>query len=154
MKKRTKVFISAVLFLIVSFVLYHLFWRFIVFTKYEEFRTANEFQEINVNLSYLLIDGDIVYNVEYPFYLSLTGNLAIQANEGNFVLIIWPRVFGETTFGIMIFNEESNQSYEIELDENGNVLDDRFLPVLEEHAELIDYLFERAYEMWGIGSPG
>jgi hypothetical protein len=153
MKKRIKILISVILSCVMIFIIYHLFWHFTVLRKYEAFRTASEFQEINEDLSYLLIDGDIVYNVEYPFYLSLVGNLAIQADEGNFVLIIWPRVFGETTFGLMIFNEESGQTYSIELDTNRNVLDERFLPVIAEHNEFIDYLFDRVYQMWGIGTP-
>jgi len=154
MKKKTKIFISIMLFFVVTFVLYHSFWHFVVLAKSEEFSNADEFQEIHENLSYLLTDGEIVYNVEYPFYLSLTGNLAVQANEGDFALIIWPQVFGATTFGFMMFNSENNQSYEIELDENRNALDEDFLPVVNEHSEIIDYLFERAYKMWGIDSHG
>jgi hypothetical protein len=144
---------------IVLFGLYNLFWYTFVYQRYVALRVG--FEQVRRGGYFYLAADDIMYNVVFPRYLFFSGNLVVFEHIevlnvdgfyeilGDHNLVIWPRIFRETKYGVTLYNEESSRWYGIMLNSNRESIDPEWVGLVEANQEIVDYLFDRAYAMWG-----
>ena len=90
------------------------------------------------------------FGVKYPDVLTLTGNLSITfhwpEDRFNDVLIIWPKVNGDYEYGVILYDEE--ESYQVEINRNGEPKDSKFAEVAKAHSGMIQNLLQAASRQW------
>ncbi|MFJ7405713.1 MULTISPECIES: hypothetical protein [unclassified Lysinibacillus] len=100
------------------------------------------------NRSYILSHNAYLYNVKFPDYLSLVGNLAVSTGDNKYALIIWPSFIGDNKYGIQI-TDENKQTYSIMINRDLSVIDDVHEELIDNNKEQVETLFTKAQEMWG-----
>jgi|GEM_PF-468356 len=164
--KRRKLIIIAVILLFV-FTIVNIVW-FINWHKYNDYKNAVGYQESTSR--YFTVDSEgFRYAVFPPDYMRFVGNLTVgnnvwgeEAEENTCSLIIWPLFTGGYEFGVCIYvplmqnNNCASESYTFLLDEKGNNLSEALsqdeVDLLKENKELIQKVYHKAYDMWGIGT--
>ncbi len=175
MKKKKiikRAIIGTVCVLVLAFATLNGVWATYYFS-YQSYKDAVDYDEDADR--YLTVGSDgYYYAVFAPDYLSFTGNLSINNNrwdgeseETTCSLIIWPLFGGGYEFGVNIYvyskaeSEDdalagfSLETYSFLLDESGNPLDtltDDEVKIFEENKSLILQIYQKAYDMWGIGA--
>jgi hypothetical protein len=145
--KKIKSFIILILTLILLFALYNLVWYFATQSKYGGY--VKDMDELFANRSYVLEPGDgYLYNVKYPDYLSLTGNLGVTDEENGVALIIWPSFFGEDSYGVRIATDRD--TYLVMVNKDIKAIDSVDDDVIDKYKEEIKMLFQKADNKWGI----
>lgn len=129
-------------------------WRYFKYSSY-----INDLKE-NTGISSLLVpryyktDADnFNYTLKFPDYLSLTGNLAIglpgdDKNPFTDCLIIWPNLDGTYEYGVILY--DGDESYQIEVNENGEALNKQYDEIIEKHKKNIEKLLYRLKRTWNI----
>ena len=108
----------------------------------------NEFSNI-ITPRYYKNDEQYTYFVKYPDYLSITGNLAVSVrNEeaGVQAFLIWPTLFGEQQYGLMIADETG--SYQIYTDKDGKPIDAAYREITEKYSSEIADIVAAANDVW------
>lgn len=136
--------------------------------RYNDFKKAVGYEESTGR--YFTEDSEgYRYAVFAPDYLSLVGNLTVGNNvwgdkteENSCSLIIWPLFTGGYEFGVSIYVPIEKEdgyvydSYEFLLDVKGNnlskTLSQNETEMLEKNKELIQKVYKKAYDMWGVGT--
>ncbi len=154
-----KIIITVVLLIIV----YAAFWTAMVVGRYARYSKA-----LGGSLFLTTVtEGEYTYSVEIPPVFTYTGNLAIARDmefseegglaESSYALIIWPGIFKETEYGIIIHEQEDGSNeiieYQIMIDEEGNPLDtedEQAVQVCKEHQNEIEKLLKLSDEKWNI----
>ncbi len=124
-------------------------WSRKTYSKYTDGMVRNELSNFIVP-RYYTEDEDYTYFVKYPFYMSLTGNLAVTSkNEesGVVALLIWPKLNGDKEYGLII-NEGSVQ-YQIYNDSSGKAVDKEYEDIVEKHNEEVVKIIKAAEAVWG-----
>lgn len=152
MKK--KVLIAAVgitvLFFVVNIAWFT--WRYSKYSGYTEKLQKNEMTSMFLVPRYTGTDEEgFSYAVKYPDYLSLTGNLSVTMpaegdNPYTDGLIIWPTIDGTYEYGLILY--EGGNSYQIETDRDGNARNQEEQGIVENHAENVRILLEKARGIW------
>lgn len=89
------------------------------------------------------------YSLKLPTYLSWTGNLAITEENIDYALIIWPGVLGgEEEIGFFLIHESTE--YQIELTNKTTAAYAEYQELVDENAEVIAMLYDKAYDFWGL----
>ena len=89
------------------------------------------------------------FNVKYPNYPSFTGNLAITVPTDDPFgdsIIIWPLLFANDEYGIMI--ADAGTEYQIYIDSSGNAIDPEYAEIVSRHSDTICDLLQRAFDKW------
>jgi hypothetical protein len=137
------------IFCTTAFIIFNLVW----FSNYLMYRKFTDgLQEIMSFSAYdILVDG-YGYHVKFPDYLSFTGNLAVITEDNKYTLIIWPSLFAETKYGVMVVTESNEYTdffVQIMIDRDlvSEYDDDQAL--IDQHRENIEDLFQKANARWG-----
>jgi hypothetical protein len=151
-KKQKNYFLIGVAILLGAFVVWNAAWAAFVHFKYKPFVDKIP----KVSGVYLLNEDGMDYSVKKPGYLSFEGNLGI-IDKGNNAIVIWPKLFGETKYEIMINTSKDKnivKYFSIIIDKNGqptkNQYKDNATKVWEENKEAIYRLVKSANEMWDL----
>lgn len=123
-------------------------WSRISFSEYCKGMQQNEFSTM-ITPRYYKNDEQYTYFVKYPDYLSITGNLAVSVRNdeaGVQAFLIWPVLFGEQKYGIMIADETG--SYQIYTDKEGNPIDIGYREITDEYSSEIANIIEAANDVW------
>ncbi|MEG1179994.1 MAG: hypothetical protein RSD42_06260, partial [Oscillospiraceae bacterium] len=67
---------------------------------------------------------------------------------GNYVLLIWPVVFGEDEYGVLINGDK--ETYSVYVDKFMKAKDPREQYIIDEHKAQVEKLFEKANKFWDI----
>ncbi len=143
-KKKKMIIILATIFSM--FIVYNLFWYAWMNVKYSNY--TGELNEFIPNRSYVLSQNAYLYNVKFPDYLSLVGNLAVSTEDNKYALIIWPSFIGDNKYGVQI-TDENKQTYSIIINRDLSVIDEAHKNLIEKNKEQIETLFIKAKDMWG-----
>ncbi len=119
-------------------------WNYCTYNKYKD----EGLDELQKFFTYAVLEEGFIYNVNYPFYLSFTGNLCVATEDSRYVLIIWPYAWKETEYGVMITGED-DRFVSIEIDRNLVAEDPEFQQLVDENREHIEELFRKGEERWG-----
>ena len=167
MKK--KMLFTVIGVLVSIFTIWNIFWFSFMNKTYKPLLDAVNNQGHTVGENSCAYDG-YRYSVFQPSYLSFTGNLSmsiyddenIEDGETMSSLLIWPKINGEYEYGVSlrVFEIDSEkdgfsfESYSFLLDEKMEPLKE-LNPVekeiYEQEKETIKSMYEKAYNMWGIG---
>ena len=123
-------------------------WSRVFFSKYCNGMQQNEFSNI-ITPRYYKNDEQYTYFVKYPDYLSIAGNLAVSVRNdeaGVQAFLIWPVLFGEKKFGLMIADETG--SYQIYTDKDGNPIDDVYNEITDKYSSEIADIVAAANNVW------
>lgn len=166
--KRRKIFI-VIGAILACFLAYNIVW-FVNWYSYNGYKDAVGYEESTDR--YFCEDSEgIRYAVFAPDYLRLVGNLTVGNNvwgdenkEATCSMIIWPLFMGGYEFGVTLYvpvdSDEgfAYSSYAFLMDENGDDISDGLSQeekdVLERNKELVEKMYQKAYDMWGIGADG
>lgn len=131
-------------------------WRHTVYSKYIN-GMEETFQSTVLIPRYATKSEDgFDYNVKFPDYLSVTGNLAVGfpgTEDDPFTdsLIIWPKLFGGYEYGVILSSlEEDDSGYMFYIDSQGNAVDAEYQHIAERYCAVIAELLERAEEVWHL----
>lgn len=142
-KYRTAVIVlSIVLSVILLFAAYNVFWFVKVYQPYDAY--ADEMQVFTARQSYHFEEGDFVYNVKRPGYLSYTGNLGISYMDDSVALLIWPGKEETETYGIMLPDDHCY------IDKEGKAIHPEQAALISANQEKIQTLLQKAEERWHI----
>jgi len=147
MKKKISILITIFISMIA---LYTILWygnSQLVFSKYEK----EDFQESPVGSGKIKKIGEYVLIVKKPDYGTFTGNLGITGQNSNVSIIIWPSLFKDTNYGLIIGDGE--EVSHIEVDEKFSVLDKNNTVAQQLIEKNWDELLNQRkiiYENWGI----
>ena len=135
------------------FILYSVIWFVAVNVKYHHYITGME--EIYTYRTYALVSEDgYTYNVKFPSYLSLVGNLGIQKSEGsNCALIIWPKMIGEAEYGVILSSEDGS-GCEVMMTKDrlpAAGASEKAKQLVAAYQDEINLLYEKADAMWNLG---
>lgn len=152
-----KIIFRIIIFAVITFLALNAFWfswRTIQYGKYSKGFTKTVFSEF-FTPRYAFNDADgYEYYVKYPDYFTFTGNLSMNNPEHeafedqDICLFIWPKVFGQYEYGILIY--DGGQEHQIYLDENGNAISPENKEIVQRHKDEIIDMFERADKQWDI----
>lgn len=168
-KTRTKIITFVSLIIVLLFAVYNIIWAVFMHMCWKPLTEPigyNEHGECTI-----IAEDGYRYSAFKPSYLSFSGNLSLKkyevmnepSNETLCSLIIWPNFNGEYEIGVSIYGYEEDasqdngfafSSYGFMLDENKQPIDnlnETEKQIMEENSELIDSLYQKAYDMWGIG---
>ena len=123
-------------------------WSRIFFSGYCNEMKPNEFSNI-ITPRYYKNDEQYTYFVKYPDYLSTTGNMAVSARNdeaGVQAFLIWPTLFGEQKFGLIIADETG--SYQISTDIEGKPIDASYREITEKYSSEIADIVAAANDVW------
>ena len=123
-------------------------WSRISFSKYCDGMNPNVFSNI-ITPRYFKNDEKYTYFVKYPDYLSTTGNLAVSVRNdeaGVQAFLIWPTLFGEQKFGLMIADEIG--SYQIYTDKEGKPIEAGYREITEKYSSEIADIVAAANDVW------
>ena len=123
-------------------------WSRISFSKYCDGMNPNVFSNI-ITPRYFKNDEQYTFFVKYPDYLSTTGNLAVSVRNdeaGVQAFLIWPALFGEQKFGLMIADETG--SYQIYTDKEGKPIDAGYREITEKYLSEIADIVAAANDVW------
>lgn len=145
--KRIFVIIGCVILFL--FCTLNIFWYVAVYCRYSDYTDKVPKNEYGI---YGMTDSEgYNYNVKKPRYLSFkTGNLGVSTNDG-IGLIIWPKIFDEYKYGVIITVDEI--LYQIYITEELEVVDNDngfYKKILFDNREIIEILFEKANDKWGL----
>jgi len=143
-KKKKMIIILATIFSM--FIVYNLLWYAWMNVKYSKY--TRDLEEIIPNRSYVLSQNAYLYNVKFPDYLSLVGNLAVSTEDNKYALIIWPSFIGDNKYGIQI-TDKNKQTYSIMINRDLSVIDDVHEEIIDNNKEQVETLFKKAQDMWG-----
>jgi hypothetical protein len=143
-KKKKMIIILATIFSM--FIVYNLLWYAWMNVKYSKY--TGDLEEFIPNRSYVLSQNAYLYNVKFPDYLSLVGNLAVSTEDNKYALIIWPSFIGDNQYGIQI-TDENKQTYSIMINRDLSVIDDVHEEIIDNNKEQVETLFKKAQDMWG-----
>lgn len=143
--------------------MYNLFWYVTVSQRYSPFTDGLE--RFRLGGYVYMANNNFVYFVSYPNYLTFTGNIVIDeqiivpmdVNEygGTMYegfgsgLMIWPGIFNETVYRIIIFDQETWETRGAYVTSNREAIDPEDVEWIQTNQEEIDYFFDRAYARWG-----
>ena len=125
-------------------------WSRMFFSGYCNEMKSNEFSNI-ITPRYYKNDEQYTYLVKYPDYLSTTGNLAVSVRDdeaGVQAFLVWPTLFGEQKFGLMIADETG--SYQIYTDNNGKPIDAGYREITEKYSSEIADIVAAANNVWNL----
>ena len=163
--KKMKLIWKILIGLLAAFLLWNLVWFGYTHLKYAPYKEAVGYDEQRKKW-YFRDEDDYVFGVGSPSYLSFTGNLSITqtwniSNDGKILnesicdMIIWPLMNGEYEYGICISeiteDGEGMLTNEFILDSKMQpieVLTDEQQKLLDENAEQIAEIFQKAKKMW------
>lgn len=160
MIKKKKLIITVLSCLLALVALINIVWFIWVQSTYNNFINNMQKDEefsIIVPSYYMTDDEGFDYNVKYPDYLGLTGNLGVSLpwvdydNPWTDSLIIWPSITGECTFGVVLYEEDEDNNvieHQIYVDKNGNALDKQYDDIISRHGENINTLLNKAKNQW------
>ena len=151
-KKILKIILTAV----IVFAAYNAAWFAWSHVKYSKFTGGMKQGDFSsfVTPRYVYTDADKYdYLVKYPDYLSFTGNMCVgcpSADEEIFTdaLIIWPKVRGGYSFGVLLY--ENDTEYAVYIDFAGNALAKEEEAIVSRHSGNIKNLLLMADEKWDI----
>lgn len=128
-------------------------WFAVVNFKYQHYIAGME--EIYAYRTFALVSDDgYTYNVKFPSYLSLVGNLGIQKSEGsNCALIIWPKMIGETEYGVILSSEDGS-GCEVMMTKDrlpAAGASEKAKQLVAAYQDEINLLYEKADAMWNLG---
>ena len=152
MHKILKWILKILLALVLAWILISLAWfgwSRKTYSKFTGGMVQNELSNFIVP-RYYTDDDDYTYFVKFPYYMSLTGNLAVTSKDeesGVAALLIWPKLNGEREYGLII-NEGSVQ-YQIYNDSSGKAVDREYEDIVERHNEEVVKIIKAAEAMWG-----
>lgn len=151
--------------ILILFILYNIIWLCFYFFYYRGFASKIK------SLDDIDSIGEYTYSVDPPYYLQFDFSLSISetrmmTKEGKDIsglstdLIIWPKLFKEDEYGIMINYKKSEHgdgtefgADSIMIDSKGNplhMLDKEEQKHFDEQKENIETIIKLAKEMWGI----
>lgn len=112
---------------------------------------SDGFSEIHKNRTYIYEDKEnqLIFNVKYPDYFTLGGNLAVATKDNKYALLVWPKVYGETKVGFqsnIMTPESRSDSY---LSVSDGEIQCQGAELLEDDKEMIKFLEEQAKKIWG-----
>ncbi|MEG0978802.1 MAG: hypothetical protein RSD17_03850 [Oscillospiraceae bacterium] len=128
--------------LIVLFGIYNAIWSIIINDIYSPVQDFLDGKE------YITDEEYYSYSLSKPYYLQYTGNLAVTDKDGNYVLLIWPVVFGEDEYGVLINGDK--ETYSVYVDKFMKAKDPREQYIIDEHKAQVEKLFEKANKFWDI----
>ncbi|MCD8118789.1 MAG: hypothetical protein LUE29_04795 [Lachnospiraceae bacterium] len=161
-----KTVVKIVTCLCILFAILNCIW-FFYWHSFRSYKNAVGYEESTDR--YITVDSDgYRYAVFAPGYLRFQGNLTVgnavwgeETDECACSLIIWPLFSGGYEYGITIYVPVSTESgyayesYSFTMDENGEPLSEELsedeIQLLEDNTEKIELVYQKAYEMWGIG---
>lgn len=149
MNAKKSVSVKKLLIIIILCVLIalHVVWFVWRQAKYSSY--ASDMEPFIKYLSAIHTDSDgYVYNVKYPDYPSLTGNLAIATPDDSVGLIIWPHVLTGYSAGVQI--EKDGFTYNIELNDSFEASKPEDKAVFAQYRDEVDLLVDRAEDFWDI----
>lgn len=119
-------------------------WRFIRYNRF-----ISGFDTFIAQLSYIHKTEDRYhFNVKFPDYPTLSGNLGVTSPDGRHALVIWPKIFYGYRYGVQV--QVNKLIYQIELDEDLKPIDPQFDQIFREHLAPLRDLFIRATEIWPL----
>ncbi|MEG1614769.1 MAG: hypothetical protein RR343_04735 [Oscillospiraceae bacterium] len=128
--------------LIVLFGIYNAIWSIIINDIYSPVQDFLDGKE------YITDEEYYSYSLSKPYYLQYTGNLAVTDKDGNYVLLIWPVVFGEDEYGVLINGDK--ETYSVYVDKFMKAKDPREQHIIDENKAQVEKLFEKANKFWDI----
>lgn len=129
-------------------------WRAEKYSRYIQGMRPQVFCTVLDPCYYAIDEEGYDFSVAYPAYLSTTGNLCVGAPAGEGgnlftdALIIWPEMGGGYSYGLLLYDPQG--AYQIMMDGNGTALDSRFDPVVQDHAQSVAGLFQKANQWWEL----
>lgn len=131
-------------------------WRHAAYSGYRDGMRKTEFSNV-WHTVYVAQDADgFDYNVSYPSYPMLTGNLAIgypATEDDPFTdgLIIWPKLSGGYEYGVILNPRgDDAEGYMFYIDAQGNAVDAEYREIAEEARDVIKTLLTRANSQWKL----
>lgn len=134
--------------IIISFLSYTMTYFYLqhIYKQY-----SHNFEVTIKNLSYHKVDNttDLLANVKFPGFGTLTGNLAISTPDNKFAIIIWPKVIGRPEVGLQSYiTDPSKHEESFLIVDNGSIdLSHSSLP--KETQTIVLKLEEEAKLLWG-----
>lgn len=112
-----KKLIFGVVFTVLLILLFNMLW----FLNYKRFKCLTLDYEF-ANGIYIKSNEKYTFSVSPPRYPKFVGNYSISYNDTSVGLIIWPSLtFGYNyEFGLIIYNEDLTQGYQVYVDQNLN----------------------------------
>lgn len=138
--------------LIACLLIYSGIWYFVTHKKYETYTEGLDINETGVlrkilNPVYYSGDGEHEYTVAFPGYLSYVGNLGVSEAQSGMALLIWPSIFGESEYGVILYDE--GEEHQIVLKKEGEAENSGEQKLVNQYAQNIEELFEFAKKQWG-----
>lgn len=145
MKKKKLVIVIGIMLVVFAF--YNVGWYQWKNLKYSEY--TEELNDFGNGKSYVLKGEDnYLYNVKVPDYLRYTGNMCVSTSDGKYELIIWPNALKGYEYSVQIQQEE--ETYGITLKSDLTAKEKEFENVINENADIIQELYNKANVMWNI----
>lgn len=147
MKKKITILIIIMISMIA---LYTILWygnAQLVFSEYEK----ENFQAPPVGSGKIKEIGEYVLIVKKPDYGTFTGNLGITGQHSNISIIIWPSLFKDTKYGLII--GDGKVFSHIEVDEKFSVLDKtntQAQQLIEKNWDELQKQRKILHDAWGI----
>lgn len=149
MKKKISILITVIISMVA---LYTILWfgnSQLVFSKFE----TDGFQAspIGGGNSTSKVIEEYVLTVKKPDYGTFTGNLGITGQNSNVSIIIWPSLFKDTKYSLII--EDGEGTSQIDVDANFSALDKNNLvgqQLIGKYADELQNQRKILHETWGI----
>lgn len=177
MKKKISTFRKLLIMLVAILLFfggYNLTWYLLKYHPYQQLCTNMQLNDDSERKRYYANDKNYLYTVKMPSYLGFEGGfLSITPNEGQNLVVeedgqitmsteayvsmfIWPQIFRETKYAVMI--SEGTSFSQLYIDKNLNYIpfDNESIieikkneQMINEHYEQIKEMLEGAQVMWG-----
>lgn len=145
--KKGKIIIFIVVGMVLIFLFYNIVWILWSHLKYDSFTKG--MKPFIKNSSYVLEGADgYLYNVKYPDYLQMGGNMCVATQDEKYALLIWPRIIGGYDYGVQI--EAEGTLYSILVTPAMQAIDEKYEDILSPYQETIHQLNEKAHQMWAL----
>ncbi|MDR1018255.1 MAG: hypothetical protein LBM02_06090 [Lachnospiraceae bacterium] len=146
--KKKKIIIRVIIGILIVAIIYSILWFALVFRKYKSY-ASNMKRGLAITSYYDNSNKDIMYNVKYPDFPYLTGNLAVSIDDDKESLIIWPSIFGETEYGLQL-TDDNKEMASITVDAKGKALenDSNTKELISKNQDKVNELFDLANKRW------
>lgn len=151
-RSKKKIALCVFVALIACLLVYSGIWYFMTHKKYGAYTEGLDINETGglrkiLSPVYYSGDGEHEYTVAFPGYLSYVGNLGVSEAQSGMSLLIWPSIFGESEYGVILYDE--GQDHQIMIKREGKAEDGSQQGLVDRYSQSIEELFEFAEKQWG-----
>lgn len=169
-KKKLNV-LALIIFMIFIFI--NIFWIITMYIPYSGYISKVDKQKTEIGMLYEKKVEDYIFKVSpahylgYDAFLSISKEYSVTLDEnGNMIssdtnttLFIWPNIWTQNEYGIMLLNESNNIFIQAMVDENGHYLQNgssneeynhEVEEYLDKNQEEISKLLQMAKKTWGL----